>query len=125
MTRNGSELPNTLIGFSPVAQHSLNKAFYNLPNFLHLIKRSREIKIVLINDIEQIANRVILFLIVGSITHSHGSRVFVSSQMMKHLLCQFLLSSNAVHDLEVIVTRLQNLCYKLNKSFGSIAMSHI
>ena len=99
MLRLAANLPQPLVGFSPVLERSLHESGQAFP------QRRRDLGGIVteldVDGVEQHSPHVVLALIPRAIAHPDRARAAPSGQVIDRPLGELMLSADAVHDLHL------------------------
>ena len=97
-----ADLPDPLVGIAPLFGDGGEDALDHLPHVLDFVERARYQPVILPDEVHQVAERIVLLLVVGVVADAHGFGVLVTRQMIQCSLGQCPLAADAVHDLVVV-----------------------
>ena len=97
-----ADLPDPLVGIAPLFGDGGEDALDHLPHVLDFVERARHQPVILPHEVHQVAERIVLLLVVGVVADAHGLRALVSVEMFQNHFGQFPFAADAVHDLVVV-----------------------
>ena len=97
-----ADLPDTLVGIAPLFGDGGEDILDHLPHVLDFVERTRHQPVILPDEVHQVAERVVLLLVVGIVADALGLRALVSVEMVQNHFGQFSIAADAVHDLVVV-----------------------
>ena len=97
-----TDFPDTFVGIAPLFGDGGEDALDHLPHVLYFVECARHQPVILPDEVHQVAERVVLFLVVGVVADAHGFRTLVSVEMLQDHFGQFPLAADTVHNLVVV-----------------------
>jgi len=86
MLLRSADLPDPFVRLLPLLNHSAHDISHHSKHIFNLIQRAREIEVILIDHIHEIAIRVILPLHIRLITHPYRTRILKPAEMIQFAL---------------------------------------
>ena len=96
------DFPDALVGVAPVLRNVVQNALDQLPHVLDLVERAGHQPVVLVDQVHEVAERVVLPLAIGVVADAYGARPGVAREVVERRLGQRPFAADAVHDLEVV-----------------------
>jgi len=113
-----ADFPNAVVRLLPFLHHRLDHVFHHFPHFLNFVQCAREILVVLIDDIHEVAEGVVLFLTVSVVADAHRLGALETTQVGQGRFSQCSFPPDTIHDLKPFVLAFEDGVDEIHEAAG-------